>query len=163
MPRTPKLQAEAERAARSVVDLVGPAKRRSKKRAPSPSYVRRIMADVKERIAEDQWADAKPRDLVGLYLVLHEWCYGVEAAEVVGVSWNAAVSAAGKLVRDEFGDDPRRAVDFIRWVWKREKEREAWRRQNGQAGGRIGWRLQFCARTFVTDYRIHIHRSREGG
>jgi hypothetical protein len=160
MPRIPKIQAEA---ARSVESLVDPAKKRRKKGAPTRSYVRRLIVEAAERRRSDDWDGAKPRHLVALYLILHSWCYGVEAEEVVGVAWNAAVSAAGKLLRDEFDDKIEEAVEFIRWVWKRERGREKWRRENGGGGGgRVGWRLMFAQRSFVTDYRVALHREQKG-
>lgn len=108
---------------------------------------------------EERWDVAEPRHLVALYAWCHEQVYGVAPAELVGYAWAGAVSAALALVRNEFRGDVPSAVDFLRWVWARERERESWRRRNRPDGGgsRIGWRLQF-GRAMLTDYRIYLAR-----
>ncbi len=106
----------------------------------------------------------RPKHLVALYARLHARVYGAEPQELAdGKSFFAASSAAERLVRVEFAGTPDRALDFLRWTWRREADREKWRRQNpgGSGGGRIGWKLQFAGRALVTDYRVEMARRSE--
>ena len=110
---------------------------------------------------------AKPAHFVALYAWLHAEVYGAPPAELRSQAWWGAVSAATKLLRDEFSDEahpegsPLRMLDFIRWVWRRERGREqraAAREGEGHEARRIGWALQFVLRHLVTDYRVDMAR-----
>ena len=164
MVRRPEHEAESEAAAKAVAALVGSSKKkkRPKRRAgPTAKGIAKTTAQMEEMRGARDWSDARPAHLVALYCVLHAWCYGVPAAEVIGLTWLAASSAAAKMIRDEFGGEIGESIDFMRWVWKREKSRERWRRENGRDGSRIGWRLQFQQRHLVTDYRIALARRKK--
>lgn len=115
------------------------------------------IAETKEMIAKRGWSWAEPKHLVALYAVLHEQVYGVEAAELVE-GWPAAVSAAARLVREEFDDKVHAAVEYLRWVWARERAREKGR-EAGQ-GTRIGWGLMFAKRTLLVDFKVGRERAR---
>ena len=97
---------------------------------------------------ENPWTE--PKHLVGLYVVLHENVYKVLPEELLGDVWPGAVSAAKKLA-DELGG-LETAVEFLRWVWTRERARER-KREPGDSF-RIGWRLQFVSRALVTDWKV---------
>ena len=103
------------------------------------------------------WRDAQPQHLVALYGWLHGEVYGAEPLELKGEAWWGAGSAAGKLVREEFGGSVAAALDYVRWVWRRERARE--KKAAEQDARRIGWRLMFCMRHLLTDYRVANARS----
>lgn len=125
------------------------------------------------------WAGAEPRHLVALYAYLHGQVYGVAPDELTGdpLAWLGAVSAATKLLKDEFGDGVtiwaslsdeqrtemvRRAVEWVRWVWVREQRGCDRRAKVGETSEfRIGWRYMFCRRGLVVDYRRALAAAKE--
>lgn len=146
--------------------------RRRKPRRPSPrKQFDRALQDAQRRLALWRGGDrlafevAHPECLVGMYVLLHRGVYGVAPDELLaGDAMRGAVSAAGKLVREVFAGDVLQAVEFIRWTWAREAGAEKRRAAAGsQNGFRIGWRLQFCHRTLVTDWRVSQHREARRG
>lgn len=129
-------------------------KERAPRRRSWTKIARGVVEEARERMEVNRWEDADARHLVGLYVLLHERVYGVEPTEVLGDGWPGAVSAAGKLARELEGVE--RAVEFLRWTWMRERAREK-KREPG-SGSRIGWRLQFAARSLVTDWKVDVVR-----
>ncbi len=126
------------------------------RRKPAKKSFAKVVANevnfAKERIAALQDC-AHPRELVGLYALLHEQTFKTIPLEL-NEHWGAAVSAAGKLVRDEFGGDVAKAEHFVAWCWRRVRLREK-RRDEGDEAFRPGWRLQFkSTSSWVTDYRV---------
>lgn len=106
-----------------------------------------------------EWVGAAPRHFVALYADLHEKVYETRAAEVGRKKdFLGACSAAGRLLREEFGGENRAFADYMRWVWRREREREK-RRTNGD-GRRITWQLMFASRALLTDYRVATRGAR---
>lgn len=104
------------------------------------------------------WTPATPIHLVALYLWCHHTVYGVIAGEVQGKEYAIAAKTAKDFLQIQFEGDINKCVSFIRWTWKREEEREQWRRSNNQQGKRIGWRLQFSP-SLVTDYKLAMARA----
>lgn len=150
------LYPDANDAAAQVAAMVGTKKPRRKHVDGA-----RVAAELNAMITAKEYAKMRPLHLVALWARCHEQVYGAAPAELAGPIWWAAASAAGKLVRDEFGGDITRAVEFMRWVWNREKAREAKARHDGDDRvSRIGWRLLFAQRYLLTDYRISLARSR---
>ena len=123
----------------------------------------RAIADL-EALNGSGWAAAEPRHLVALYAYLHGRVYGVEPSELLGdpLAWLGAVSAATKLLREEFDGNAARAVEWVRWVWQREK-RGCDRRANvGESSDfRISWRYMFCRRSLLVDYRRVLADAKE--
>lgn len=156
MPRVPKTPI----AAQALLDWVGPepSSKSTRKRngAKALASARRDLETIRE---SGSWASAQPRHFVALYAWLHETVYGVAPAELGTDAFFGAVSAAGKLLRDEFGDRPEALVEFLRWTWRRERAFEKKRRLDGEGGRRIGWRLQFVLRHLLTDYRLDLARA----
>jgi hypothetical protein len=106
---------------------------------------------------EHAFDEASPRVLVGMYALLHTKVYGVSPDDLLdGKAFLGACGMAGKLVRDQFGGSVRRAVEFLRWVWRREKWLED-RNKEGRTS-RLGWRLQFGCTGLVVDYRVAVAR-----
>ena len=109
---------------------------------------------------QETWGRAEARHFVALYAVLHERVYGAAPAELRSEAWWGAVSAAGKMLREEFGGEPARMLDFVRWTWRREQGREK-KRGDEQEVRRVGWKLQFLTRHLLTDYRVANAQARK--
>jgi hypothetical protein len=114
---------------------------------------------VEEMGASGEWQKADALHLVLLYAELHRQVYGADALEIAAVkALTLAARAARNLADLYFEGDYGAVVSFMRWSWKREQEREEWRRANNREGGRLGWRLQFSA-SLVSDYRVSERRT----
>jgi len=144
-------------------------RQRRARRKPSGSLKNAVrdvedMYDRAKEEGENVWTEAKPRHLVGLYAKLHESVYGVLPIEVDGVAFAGAVSAARTMLDREFEGDVLKMLGFMRWVWSRERWREADRRRRGGEGRdyRVGWRLQFASRALFTDWRVALMREHRG-
>jgi len=136
-------------------------RKKSAGRGPTAKKIRDAAERARVAIGSGSFSDVGPLELVGLWAWLHERVYEVDPVpEVTGKEGLAATSAAKRLLKNEFEEDAARAVDFVRWSWQRERARENWRRENGQDGGRLSWRLQFGDR-LVVDYRIAKKRRRK--
>jgi hypothetical protein len=161
MPRKRKdpIDAARAKAAASMAAFVGKSKPKPKKSAGvRRSRVDAAMERVQQRIEADSWDDADAETFVALFAWLHGEVYGVSPVDEMRTQWRGACSAARKMFADVFDSDPNLMLDFIRWVWNRETQIEAWRRKNQTHGKRIGWRLQFASRTLITDYQIDLAR-----
>lgn len=110
-------------------------------------------------VSGGDWSSAKPAHFVALYAMGHARAYGVEAGELTPKTRMSASAMAGRMLRDDFGGDPRRLYEFVRWTWSREKAREEWRRANGRETRRISWQLQFGPH-LRTDYEMHLLRKK---
>ncbi len=99
----------------------------------------------------DEWHRAQPRHLVALYGWLHLHVYKVEAAELA-TDWPGAVSAARSMLAKEFGDDPARMVEYLRWAFVLEAAKE--KKRDRTSTFRMGWRLVFVSRSLLTDFRV---------
>ncbi len=115
----------------------------------------RAFAACVERARECMSKGAPPIDaagLVGLYAVLHEFVFDVLPLELKQ-EYGGAVSSAAKLVRDEFGGDYAEAERFVAWCWKRTRQSVKRKKADGDEPFRPGWRFQFKARSWLTDYK----------
>jgi hypothetical protein len=138
----------------------GRAPPRHPKREPrtTAAAVAQARLEVEQMGASGDWQRADALHLVLLYAELHRQVYGADALEVVAAKALAlAAKAARNLVESYFEGDYGAAVSFMRWAWRRELEREEWRRANNREGGRLGWRLQFSP-SLVSDYRVSGQR-----
>jgi len=161
MPRVPATKDQLDEAmgkspAQLVAELVGEPTKRS---GGTPKRQRHAMIeDVRRRWKEGDWDGMKPGRLVAVYYVCHEMVYDVAPTEVdTAGNWKRAMMGAGKLVKELGSVDA--ALEFIRWVWLRERGREKWRRDNGNQGSRIGWRLQLVnPQALLTDWRVEKAR-----
>ena len=111
------------------------------------------MADLERRLKDGDWDGLTAQVLVALYVWCHEKTYGA-GPSLRGKEWLHASRAAGNMVRREFAGDWDAALVFMRWVWKRERERERWRRENGKQGRVINWRRQFVYGDLLTEWRV---------
>jgi len=155
MARNCRLLYPEQDAAAQVAALIGAMKPKRKRGV----NVDRVRAELEIFLAADRYETMKPIHLVALWARCHERVYGVVPSELAGDAWLAAASAAGKLVRVEFGGDMGNAVEFLRWTWRREQGREiVARKRKDDRVSRIGWRLQFAQRYLLTDYRLDLAR-----
>jgi hypothetical protein len=152
---------QQSQAAASVAKLVAGRLEAAKKpktfRGASKGSVERAREQMNSMAERGEWDDASGTHLVALYEWLHEKVYGVATAELDARTWAVASQMAGRMVEQQFDNDFGKAVVFMRWVWRREHEREAWRRENGKQGARIGWRLMWNG-SLVTDYKVDCAR-----
>ncbi len=153
MARHPKVVVEISPPVESstFADWAGKARERAKT-VPAGRWVVALKG-VEERMAGSSWDDARPLDFVAAYAVQHLKVYGVDASELVARERHTAMLAAGRMLKEVFDGDAAAMADFIRWTWRREHEREVWRRQNNRSGGRLGWRLQFGG-ALIADYQL---------
>lgn len=161
MPRRRKADAERAEAAKAVANLARTKRKKpSTRKGPTKAGVQRMIREANKMREANDWSKARPAHLVALYAWCHEQVYDVAPAELIGLNWMAAASAAAKMVREEFDGSIEAAVDYLRWTWRREQGREQWRRENQREGGRVSWRAQFQQRYILTDYRIDRARKR---
>lgn len=105
------------------------------------------------------WGEANARTILGLYAYCHRSVYGVAPAELENIGeFKIASRAALRVLHDRFDDDAAACAIFVRWSWKREKERSDWATKNNRDRNRMGWRLQFSDRQ-VTDFRVERERA----
>ncbi len=126
------------------------------------AQMKRAADEIADMHKRGSFHGAEPIHLVAIYLELHIRVYGVEAVDLGPSERPGAIAAAASLVRTYFEGSGERAVEFVRWVWRREQDREKWRRENGRDGKRLSWRLQFSS-ALVADYRVALARKKSSG
>jgi hypothetical protein len=136
------------------------ARKPRKRTARSPKGYEAACTEAEARAKANDWKDAEPRHLVGLYALLHRQVYKVPPAELADV-WKGAVSAARSMLDKEFKGDVSAFVEFIRWTWIRERRSEERAVVDGNERRRLGWALQFKAKSLLTDYRVDMARAQE--
>lgn len=154
-----KTKADKQEAAQAVHDLVGGPRTKPKRRRASSKKWRK---QVREMMETEDWDDAKPQHFVALFVILFTWCYEVEPADMQGQELLAARSSARRLLEKEFAGDPYATLAYMKWTWKREKEREEWRRNKGVHGRILKWRDVFMTGKALTEYRIDVARRQHG-
>jgi len=157
MPRVIRLTARAPRTlafGAALLESLGPDKPRKK---ITPAKVRTALDRAGAQLQEvlNNPSTAEPKHLVALYARLHEDVYGAFPEELREVKdFGGACTAARKLVADAFEGDPAKVIEFMRWVWQKQRADAKRKRANGEAPFRVGWRYKFAARTLFTDYRV---------
>ncbi len=135
-----------------------------RKSAPRAKPPKMLAEEVRAMRRASDWSCATPSHFVELYCWCHEQVYGVPAAELVrGAAAKkarlGAISAARRMLETEF-DSPAAMAAFLGWAWRREEQREEWRKANGREGGRLTWAILFAGRSVLTDYRTSKLRAR---
>ena len=121
----------------------------------------RFITETEARMVAGSWDGAKAGHIVALYAIMHAKVYGVGPAELDdGKAYLHACARVTHVIEREFSGSIECMIGFMRWSWRREMEREKWRRDQGRDGGRIQWRWQFGPQ-MLTDYRIA--RARQNG
>lgn len=132
-----------------VIDGVKPRAKRGKATPRAVLAKAGVEAEAMRRTGD--WSAAKGKHLVALYAWLHQSIYHVEPAELFQEkAMLCAIGSVDRMVAAEFGGDAKRCVEFIAWVWSREKKSITGR----DVGRRITWRLQFVSKSLLTDYRV---------
>lgn len=157
MARRPKKEVEARSRAKAFVGDRAKRKKRKRRTGPTPSRVKKLRSAVADMLATKDFSSCEVPHVVALFAELHEWCYAVDAP-LIGKDFLGAQSAASKMLREEFDGEMFRLLDYVRWGWKREAERERWRVENGKSGGVLTWRQMFASRTMLTHYKIDLRR-----
>lgn len=123
----------------------------------TPGRAKSAFAKASEQLSDvlKNPKSAEPKHLVALYARLHEEVYGAFPEELrQPKDWSGACSAARRLIDEAFDGDPARAIEFMRWVWQKQRTDVKRKRAHGETPFRVGWRYQFVARNLVTDYRV---------
>ena len=118
-----------------------------------PTGLARQLTETHTMMKSDDWSKAKASHLVALYSILHEMVYGV-APELKGDELKLAKLSAGTFLKSRCSGNFVKAVEYMKWVWKRERGREEWRREKHIDGKVLGWRLILKHPAFWTEYRV---------
>lgn len=143
-------------------EFIGDRPRGERKRTLGKASLARASDEVDAMVKADDFKKAGGKHFVALYAKLHLKVYGAEAEEMGPQDRLAAVSSAGRCLATQFEGDGDLMADFVVWAWQREDGREKWRRETGNGGRRLGWRLLFSS-TLVADYRVEAARRAKGG
>lgn len=120
-----------------------------------------LIARIDEYVEKDEWPlEEGSALLVALFCWAHNEIYGVSCTAEVARVFRGARSAADKLIRIEFQSDVEKAVEYMRWVWKREREREQWRRRNTGYGKVLTWRQVLMTGELVKEMRLDALRTK---
>lgn len=156
---------QAEQAQLTLASLCpppSPAKAKRRLRSNGERALDRSREEALAMFRARDFAKAEARHVVALHAMLHKEILGADEADLDAEVFLGAVSAAKKLCTEAFGGDVAELVEYVRWAWGREKQREARRRANEETNGfRLSWRWLFAARQTLTDYRVAQHRSRK--
>lgn len=126
---------------------------------PRPRPRKTVVQETLDIAKAKEWDRLRPAHFVEMYVLGHKVVYGVEPAELTGTgkgqtnARKGAASAAERMLRQEFGGRQVDMVRFLDWVWKREKDKEKWRRENQREGARLTWQFLLAGRAVLTDYR----------
>ena len=142
----------------SVADFAMRTPKRKRSYGVPPAARERARAQARAMMASDEtpspWLEATPVHFVALYELLYAVVYGEMPIDLEDSKpYARAATEAAECLRVHFGGDQMAMLNYVRWSWKREEERETWRRENQRSGGRIGWRLQFRG-PMLADYRL---------
>jgi hypothetical protein len=117
----------------------------------------RAIETVRGMAAEDEYKEALPLHFVALHAVLFEAVYQFAPLDLTPQTRMAACGMVAALSKAVFGEDPEKVAAYLKWVWSREEETEAWRKKNGRGGRTLGWRLVF-GRSLLNDYANAVRR-----
>ena len=130
---------------------------RSRPRTVAEPAWQRVVEAARAMAAEDSWGEARPLHFVALHAVLFEAVYEFAPLDLTPQTRMTACGMVSALQKQVFGDDPSKVASYLKWVWQREEEREAWRRKNGRGGKVVGWRLIF-GRNLLNEYALDVRR-----
>jgi hypothetical protein len=163
MPRQlkSKLDASVLQASAQLSLQVGTKKPRKSGAGTPVRRLMRLMEVVDKCVEDDEWPLGEgPVLLVALFCWAHNEIYGVSCTVEVARVFKGAQSAAEKLIRTEFEGSLEKAIEFMRWVWRREREREQWRRRNTGYGKVLTWRHVLMTGELVKEMRLDQLRTK---
>jgi hypothetical protein len=138
-----------------------------KKRVRSASDIKKMIErNTDEATAfkdRNDWTQAEAKHFVAVYYKMHAFVYDALPEELHAENqWLGAVSATKKLIADSFSVQGKpcndAVIDFIRWVWDRERRRYKQAKEQGRDHTRITWRMMFASRYYVSDYKTEKRR-----
>ena len=141
-----------------IADWANKSKRIKSKTVPNKRFTLATDEAV-QRMRDGDWEGTGTLTFIGLYAYLHNAVYGCEPGELGPTERLRAAGMARRMLDRDFDGDAAAMADFMRWCWKRESDREKWRRETGNEGGRISWMLQFGGK-LLTDYRVDLARAK---
>ena len=118
----------------------------------TPKTWEKAMFVVRTMFATGDWTRATPIHLVATFALLHRSTYGVLPGELDAVTLFRVRLHATKFFVQEFDSDWSKFVQYARWVWTREKQREEWRKRNNN-DYRLG-PYQFFSKKILTDWIV---------
>lgn len=127
-----------------------------KRRPPIRVTLQRAMQEAQRRTGEGDWSDLRPQTFVQLWAWCHQQVYGV-LPSISAAEWEIACKRVGQFVKLELDGRAEVMLDYMRWLWAREKDAEEWRRRNKRDGGVLGWQ-RVCSTKLLTEYRISLSR-----
>ena len=107
-------------------------------------------------IAQGDWSEATAINFLALYVLMHRKVYDVDPV-MTAKERHECLLCIGSFVKKHFEDSPSDLACYIRWVWKREFDREKWAQTNGRQRGVMSWRLMLST-AVLTDYRVERAR-----
>lgn len=103
----------------------------------------RCLGEATRFCMEEDWTQAQPRHFVAFYALCHKSVYGVGPL-LASKERAAAMSAARRMLERYFGGKVDGLIDYMRWVWLKEREDEQRRKFAGAVSDwRVSWRYQF--------------------
>jgi hypothetical protein len=142
--------------AKTLTEFMG-TKPPSRRYIPMEEQIATAKDEMPRMAKAGDWGDATGMHMVALYGFMHQEVYGFEPLELDKKAWASGAKHALRCCEKFFGADYGALAEFMRWCWKREIERETWRKANQRDGARLTWRWQFAAQ-LVSDYRVHAQR-----
>lgn len=166
-PRAPEVKrsdAETKRAQQSLSGFLDHGQK--KKRRGKSDHLKPIDALIKDaeiRSTSGEWEGCTGRSFVGLYAFCFRMIYGVVPIELYKSEGLIGIGGknASSILRNRFGGDTSKMVEFMKWTWAREKGRDEWARRNKIDRKQLGLRVQF-SESLVQDYQINMGRRRGG-
>ena len=131
--------------------------KRERPKTISESSWAKALDDARGMAGEDDYVAARPLHFVALHAVLFEAVYKFAPLDLTSQTRMAACGMVAALSKSVFGEDPEKVPAYLKWVWGREEEREAWRKKNNRGGQTLGWRLVF-GRSLLNDYANAVRR-----
>lgn len=118
------------------------------------------LEDAKQRAQSGEWSGANGTTWIGLYVLCFQMVYGQRPIDL-DKPMMAFLSRAGTgALRSHFKDNTGELVEYVKWVWDREKRRGEWAKKNGIEHRIFGARLQF-APVMIQDYMMNRQFKRE--
>ena len=138
-------QAVLKSSAELTLRFATPRRSKGQRNATPVARLNRLIKFVDGCVETEDWpaGNRGPEVLVALFCWAHEQIYGVSCVAEVARNFGAAYNSAERLMRSEFDNDFTAVVEFLRWVWKRERAQEKWRRENTGYGKVLTWRTVF--------------------
>lgn len=136
-------------------------KKKTRRKTIAAAVFTRTRAETESMMETGEWESCSARHIVALYDLMHVKVYGVDAG-MTSQERHIATVRTGPFVTKEFGGDYEQAIEFFRWVWKREMSKEKWRRENeigSESGARLTIWAMISSRT-LTDYRVSLLRKK---